>query len=285
MSEKEAEEFFNSLGDKFAYCNVEWLVKWKDLGYEYATWELETSSFLCTPEAKDLKRNYESRHEDARRGFDPAKINKGKQCLFQKLQKLPDGFPPGLDKDHLSSLNRLREFWHNSDGAICLDDQERVIKTILFSMSILPDVCQPLLIVSTSASLSLWEAKFNRLAPSINVVVYNGEKDVRKQIQDLEFYENGLVTFQVLLSHPDAILEDIQTMESIVWEAVMVDDCQSLRVSKCLEQLKHLSTNFRMVLLSFPLKVLLATVTCRIIFTLFPQTGNVNSFCFAGEYS
>lgn len=74
-------------------------------------------------------------------------------------------------------------------------------------MSILPDVCQPLLIVSTSASLSLWEAKFNRLAPSINVVVYNGEKDVRKQIQDLEFYENGLVTFQVLLSHPDAILE------------------------------------------------------------------------------
>uniref|UniRef100_A0A0E0L6Q3 Chromo domain-containing protein n=1 Tax=Oryza punctata TaxID=4537 RepID=A0A0E0L6Q3_ORYPU len=254
MSEKEAEEFFNSLGDKFAYCNVEWLVKWKDLGYDYATWELETSSFLCTPEAKDLKRNYESRHEDARKGFDPTKINKVKQCSFQKLQKLPDGFPPGLEKDHLSSLNRLREFWHNSDGAICLDDQERVIKTILFAMSILPDVCQPLLIVSTSASLSLWEAKFNRLAPSINVVVYNGEKDVRKQIQDLEFYENGLVTFKVLLSHPDAILEDIQTMESIVWEAVMVDDCQSLRVSKCLEQLKHLTTNFRMVLLSSPLK-------------------------------
>lgn len=91
-------------------------------------------------------------------------------------------------------------------------------------------------------------------------------------------------------SHPisflfSTVIQDIQTMESIVWEAVMVDDCQSLRVSKCLEQLKHLSTNFRMVLLSFPLKVLLATVTCRIIFTLFPQTGNVNSFCFAGEYS
>jgi hypothetical protein len=60
-------------------------------------------------------------------------------------------------------------------------------------------------------------------------------------------------------SHPisflfSTVIQDIQTMESIVWEAVMVDDCQSLRVSKCLEQLKHLSTNFRMVLLSFPLK-------------------------------
>ncbi|KAL5225839.1 hypothetical protein ABZP36_012478 [Zizania latifolia] len=254
MPQKEAEGFFDSLGDKFTYCNVEWLVKWKDLGYEHATWELETSSFLCSTESKNLKRNYENRHEAAKRGFDPAKINKVKQNQFQKLQRLPDGCPPGLDKDHLSSLNQLREFWHNSNGAIFVDDQERVIKTILFAMSILPDVCQPLLIVSTSVSLSLWEAKFNRLAPSINVVVYNGEKDVRKQIRDLEFYEDGSVMFQVLLSHPDAILEDIETMECIGWEAVMVDNCQSSRVSKCLEQLKRLSTNFRMVLLSSPLK-------------------------------
>jgi hypothetical protein len=85
--------------------------------------------------------------------------------------------------------------------------QERVIKTILFVMSILPDVCRPLLIVSTS--LSVWEAKFNRLAASINVVVYNGEKEVRKSIQDLEFYDNGSMMLQVLLSHPDAILEVI----------------------------------------------------------------------------
>ncbi|KAG8094190.1 hypothetical protein GUJ93_ZPchr0012g19846 [Zizania palustris] len=254
MPQKEAEDFFDSLGDKFTYCNVEWLVKWKDLGYEHATWELETSSFLCSTESKNLKRNYENRHEAAKRGFDPAKINKVKQNQFQKLQRLPDGCPPGLDKDHLGSLNQLREFWHNSNGAIFVDDQERVIKTILFAMSILPDVCRPLLIVSTSVSLSLWEAKFNRLAPSINVVVYNGEKDVRKQIRDLEFYEDGSVMFQVLLSHPDAILEDIETMECIGWEAVMVDNCQSSRVSKCLEQLKQLSTNFRMVLLSSPLK-------------------------------
>ncbi|KAM0854646.1 hypothetical protein ACQ4PT_050296 [Festuca glaucescens] len=131
-----------------------------------------------------------------------------KQCPFQKLLKLPDGYPPGLDNVHLSSLNQLREFWHNCHGAILVDDKERVIKTILFAMSILPDVCRPLLIVTTSASLALWEAKFNRLAPSINVVVYNGEKDVRKTIQDLEFYEKDSVMLQVLLSHPDAIIEE-----------------------------------------------------------------------------
>lgn len=44
-------------------------------------------------------------------------------------------------------------------------------------------------------------------------------------------------------------------MEKISWEAVLIDDCQSSRVSKCLGQLKRLPTNFRMVLLSSPIKV------------------------------
>ncbi|KAL6846925.1 hypothetical protein ACP4OV_022778 [Aristida adscensionis] len=254
MPPKEAEGLFNSLSDKSAYCNVEWLVKWKDLGYEHMTWELETSSFLCTPEAEELKRSYENRCEAAKRASDLVKGDKVKKGVFQKLQRLPNGCPNGIDGDHLSSLNQLREFWHSSRGAIFIDDQERVIKTILFVMSIMSDICRPLLIVSTSASLSLWEAKFNRLAASINVVVYNGEKGVRKSIQDLEFYENGSMMLQVLLSHPDAISEDIEAMKCINWEAVIVDDCQNSRVSKCLELLKRLPTNFRMVLLSSPLK-------------------------------
>ncbi|AQL02869.1 Helicase protein MOM1 [Zea mays] len=254
MPQKEAEVFFNSLGDKFVYCNVEWLVKWKDLGYEHATWELESSSFLCTPEAEELKRSYEDRFKTARKASDPSKVDKAKGGIFQQLERLPDGCPPGLDDDHLRSLNQLREFWHNSCGAIFIDDQERVIKTILFVASILPHICQPLLIVSTTTTLSLWETKFNRLAASINVVVYNGEKDVRKSIQDLEFYQDGSVMLQVLLSHPDAILEDIEVIERINWEAVIVDDCQNSRVSKWLEQLRRLPTNFRMVLLSSSLK-------------------------------
>ncbi|CAL5045144.1 unnamed protein product [Urochloa decumbens] len=253
MPAKEAEAFFNSLSEKLAYCNAEWLVKWKDLGYEHATWELETSSFLCTPEAEELKRSYENRREAARRVSDPAKVDKVKGGIFQKLKRLPDGCPPGLDDDHLSSLNQLLEFWHNSRGAIFIDDQERVIKTILFVTSILPHICRPLLIVSTSSSLSLWETKFSRLTASINIVVHNGEKDVRKSIRDLEFYD-GSVMFQVLLSHPGAILEDIEAVKQISWEAVMVDDCQNSGVSKFLEQLKRLPTNFRMVLLSSSLK-------------------------------
>jgi SNF2 family DNA or RNA helicase len=86
--------------------------------------------------------------------------------------------------------------------------QEFVIKTVLFTMSVLPDVSQPILIVTTPGSLSLWEDQFNKLAPFINVVVYDGGKDKLKLIQDLEFYESGSsIMLQVLLSHADAVLE------------------------------------------------------------------------------
>ncbi|URE01325.1 SNF2 family N-terminal domain [Musa troglodytarum] len=74
-------------------------------------------------------------------------------------------------------------------------------------------------------------------------------------IQSLEFYQGGgCIMFQVLLSHPDAILEDFETLECIAWEALLVDECQNSRVSKHLKLLKRLSSSFRLLLLSGHLK-------------------------------
>lgn len=79
---------------------------------------------------------------------------------------------------------------------------------ILFILSLRPYVCRPFLVVSTSSALSVWENELLHLAPSANVVVYNGEKDVRKCIQMLEFYEEGgCVMFEVLVSSPDAVIK------------------------------------------------------------------------------
>ncbi|KAL5199924.1 hypothetical protein ABZP36_021127 [Zizania latifolia] len=253
MLPKAADEFFCSTGANLEPCNVEWLVKWRDLGYEHATWELETSYFLCTPQADELKRKYENRCKAAKQSSIPIET-KVKQKEFQELQRLPDEWPPGFDNDHLFSINQLREFWCKSYGAVLVDDKEYVIKTILFMLTVLPDVCQPFLIVVTPASLSAWEVQFNHLAPFVNVVVYDGGKDTLKLTQDLEFYGNrNCMILQVLLSHPDAILEDIETIEHIRWEAVIVDYYQNSAL-KYLEQLKKLHADFRMVLLSSPIK-------------------------------
>ncbi|KAF3342047.1 Helicase protein MOM1 [Carex littledalei] len=258
MPERAADEFYDGPGDSLPFSNAEWLVKWRDLGYEHATWELETSPFLCTEEGTSLIKAFESRRQQARLSSYPQRINRAlevKQSPFERLEKLPDLFPPGLNSEHLHSVNQLRLFWHKSQNAIFIDEQERVIKTILFIMLVIEDICRPIIIVSSAGSLPLWESKFQRLAPNINVVSYTGTKPVRKLMRDFEFYEEtGCVMFQVLLSHPDAILEDFEMLDAIGCETVIVDECQNSRISKYLEKFKNLSCDFRLLLLSSPLR-------------------------------
>lgn len=61
MPQELADQFFDRLGNSFTNCYHEWYVKWKGLGYEEATWELESSPFLHTPEALTLMKDYEVR--------------------------------------------------------------------------------------------------------------------------------------------------------------------------------------------------------------------------------
>lgn len=83
------------------------------------------------------------------------------------------------------------------------------MKVILFIISLHSDVCRPFLIISNSTNVPIWEAELLRLAPFVNSVVYSGNKDVRKSIRELEFYdyESGHSMFQVLVSPPEAIVE------------------------------------------------------------------------------
>lgn len=75
MPQKLTEDLFNGLANNFPKCYHEWFVKWKSLGYEDATWELETSPVLCTPEAMTLMKDYEARIE-AKTAFDSSKAEK-----------------------------------------------------------------------------------------------------------------------------------------------------------------------------------------------------------------
>lgn len=86
--------------------------------------------------------------------------------------------------------------------------QERILKVVLFLLSLPKDIGLPFLIITTSAELPLWEAEFLHWASSANIVVYKGNKDIRAIIRTLEFHnKQGAIMFQVLLSPYDAIVE------------------------------------------------------------------------------
>ncbi|OVA18048.1 SNF2-related [Macleaya cordata] len=258
MSQKQRDKYLGGHHSDFSNCYYEWFVKWSGLGYEHATWELENEPFLRSPEAMILIRDYESRREKAKIASDPTRADKvlhERRSSFFKLLELPGQCQLGFDNNHLCFVNKLRECWHKGQNAVVMEDQERVIKVILFILALQSIVCRPFLIISTSSALSAWEAEFLRLAPSVNVVVYGGSRDVRKNIRMLEFYEEGGCTmFQVLLSPPDALVEDLEVLKCLGWEAIIVDECQRSRVSKHFEDIKMLTTDFKLLLVSGPIK-------------------------------
>ncbi|XP_078442001.1 uncharacterized protein LOC144711802 isoform X2 [Wolffia australiana] len=240
-----------SCSDRFATpCDHVWLVKWTGLGYEHATWESDKSLCLNSPKGIALIKSFESRQNEARKSFISPETDELRQsAVMSKLPLLPEGSLSGQVDDYLHTLNQLRENWLKGRSLVLLDEQEKMAKVILFILSTETDVTSPFLILSSGESIPLWESEFKRLAPSINVIAYRGSKDGRKIIRDIEFYrEDGSLMFQVIISLPELILEDYDSLSLFRWEALIVDDCHNFRVSKHLDQLNKLPSDFRLIL-------------------------------------
>ncbi|TKY62142.1 Helicase protein MOM1 [Spatholobus suberectus] len=256
---KQNDQHFDGHGDNDSICRYEWLVKWTGLGYDNITWELDDASFLTAPEGMKLIDDYERRCKRADRlSKNHFEANEERKASFAELSELPSGDSPGYDNQHLSYVNKLRMCWHKGQSAVIVDDhidQERVMKVILFILSLNCNVKRPFLIISTSTALSVWEAEFLHLAPSANLVVYKGNRDVRSGIRALEFFnEDDGILFQILLSSADIIVEDLHALRCIPWEAIIIDECQRSRILGQLDNIKILKAEMRLLLVNGQIK-------------------------------
>ncbi|KAL2938417.1 Helicase protein MOM1 [Bienertia sinuspersici] len=232
----------------------EWLVKWCGLDYNHATWELEDSSFLKKPEAQRLFEEYEKRHNKAK-GVPLSGSHETQEKRKGWHVKLGRHTFGGPDSSYLNSVNKLREFHHKGHNAVLLDEQERVVKVIHLVTSLVTNVCRPFLIITQHAYLSSWEDEFVRMGVSMNVVVYGGNADARNIIRSLEFYdEGGQVMLQVLLSSAETVSEDIEELKGIVWEAVIIDDCQQSCILANSGCFMNMTTRWRLLLINAQLK-------------------------------
>ncbi|KAM1277260.1 hypothetical protein ACFX13_030385 [Malus domestica] len=253
MSSKQRENYLGEhIGDNL-FCQYEWLVKWRGLHYDDATWELENAAFFDSPEGQGLIRDYESRRQTVKKSSKMDKILERKKCSTVNLSELLAGDSSRLDNTCLENINKLRELWHKGENAIVVDDKERIVKVIACIKSLQSDAYQPFLIISTPSTLRYWDDEFSRLAPSMNVVVYSGNKDLRRSIRSIEFDEAGAI-FQVLVTSPDAIIEDKNVFEHIGWETIIIDACQHPTISTQLVQIKMLRTRKWLLLVSGVLK-------------------------------
>ncbi|XP_057841806.2 uncharacterized protein LOC131051349 isoform X2 [Cryptomeria japonica] len=244
------------------YC-VEWYVKWKGLGYDQCTWELESTDMLTSNSAKDLMKAFEIRSEEAQHRASTQQADKAKTLrnkAFSRLKKLPDWMKGGLECSiNLKCINKLREFWQNHRNALIIDDldQERIMTVIAFILSLIKEfnITRPILIITSTAGVPIWESEILQWVPSGNTVAYYGNQKAREVIQKLEFFdESGCLMAQIVLSTPDIVSADLDLMKSIEWEALIIDECQHFKLSKVIAQLKQLTVDFRLLLFNKQMK-------------------------------
>ncbi|KAL3629549.1 hypothetical protein CASFOL_026771 [Castilleja foliolosa] len=230
-------------------CNSEWLVKWHGLGYDHATWELDNAYCLSSPQVQNLMKDYETRCERAKE-----ETNKQHKEPIDKLSELPASQSLVNGNYVLKNVNKLRECVFKCQNAVVFHDEERAM-TLALCIRSMSETCRPFLIITTPSSLSQWESEFERLVPSVDVVVYSGNRETRKGIRASEFYDDGgHPMLQVLLSSAEAVLEDLDMLISIKWKAIVIDDHHQSGISNDHEQIKMLPTNSRILLVTGQIK-------------------------------
>ncbi|XP_037495734.1 helicase protein MOM1 isoform X1 [Jatropha curcas] len=177
-----------------------------------------------------------------------------KKVSSLKSLKLSADSVARLGNNHLDFVNNLRERWYKGKNVL-IDDQERIVKVISFISSLSSDVYRPFLIITTSAAIPLWDEELFHLAPYVNTVAYCGDKDMRRSIKAFEFYGlEGGIMFDVLITSPEVVAEDLNELALEKWEAVIVDECQRSKMYSHFEQIKSLSTDMRLLLVNGQLK-------------------------------
>ncbi|XP_060558085.1 chromodomain-helicase-DNA-binding protein 5-like [Ruditapes philippinarum] len=201
-----------------------YLVKWRDLNYDMATWEPEDSK---VPEFK----TYVEFYDNLRRimfggGGEEKKSKPGKKGKKRKDDDSvdsprPPGMPPqypisdfkkqlATDPDYiqatggtlhpyqLEGLNWLRYSWANGTDTILADEMGlgKTIQTISFLSSLYNEGhCKgPFLVGAPLSTIINWEREFEFWAPNLYVVTYTGDKDCRAVIREHEFsFEEGAI--------------------------------------------------------------------------------------------
>ncbi|XP_024028326.1 helicase protein MOM1 isoform X1 [Morus notabilis] len=256
MSPKQRDQYLTEHAGEKLDTQYEWLVKWRGLDYEHVTWELDNLLFSLL-DGQGLMKDYENRcirMKGASSSPKADKILESKNCSVKLLQ-VQSGISSPSDNSFSDYINKLHDFWRAGQNAVVIDEQERIMKSISLIKSFQSNACRPFLIISTSASLHLWDDEFLRLAPQVNVVVYNGNKDLRRSIRKVEFYgEGGCLILQVLITTLEIVVEDLDDLKSIEWELIIIDESQRTRIFPHSAQIKLLSTERRLLLVSGQLK-------------------------------
>uniref|UniRef100_A0A670ZWZ5 Chromodomain helicase DNA binding protein 4 n=1 Tax=Pseudonaja textilis TaxID=8673 RepID=A0A670ZWZ5_PSETE len=270
--------------------NVHYLIKWRDLPYDQASWENEEAEV----QDYDIYKQSYWNHRELMRGEEGRPGKKIKKVKLRKLERPPetptvdptvkyDRQPDYLDVTggtlhpyQLEGLNWLRFSWAQGTDTILADEMGlgKTVQTAVFLYSLYKEGHSkgPFLVSAPLSTIINWEREFEMWAPDMYVVTYVGDKDSRAIIRENEFSfeDNAIrggkkasrmkkeasVKFHVLLTSYELITIDMAILGSIDWACLVVDEAHRLKnnQSKFFRVLNGYSLQHKLLLTGTPLQ-------------------------------
>ncbi|XP_048880655.1 chromodomain-helicase-DNA-binding protein 4 isoform X2 [Brienomyrus brachyistius] len=272
--------------------NIHYLIKWRDLPYDQASWESEDMDIQEYDAYKLMYWN----HRELMMGDDgrPSKKLKMKLSRIKKLDRPPanpvvdptikfERQPEYLDSTggtlhpyQLEGLNWLRFSWAQGTDTILADEMGlgKTVQTAVFLYSLYKEGHSkgPFLVSAPLSTIINWEREFEMWAPDMYVVTYVGDKDSRAVIRENEFTfeDNAIrggkkasrmkkeasVKFHVLLTSYELITIDMAILGSIQWACLVVDEAHRLKnnQSKFFRVLNNYHLQHKLLLTGTPLQ-------------------------------
>nr|XP_043873739.1 chromodomain-helicase-DNA-binding protein 4a isoform X2 [Solea senegalensis] len=271
--------------------NVHYLIKWRELQYDQATWEAED---MDVPEFDPYKIQYWN-HRELMMGEEG---RPGKKIKVKGRVKRPDRPPenPVIDPTikfdrqpeyldstggtlhpyQLEGLNWLRFSWAQGTDTILADEMGlgKTVQTAVFLYSLYKEGHSkgPFLVSAPLSTIINWEREFEMWAPDMYVVTYVGDKDSRAVIRENEFSfednairggkkasrmkKDSSVKFHVLLTSYELITIDMAILGSIDWACLVVDEAHRLKnnQSKFFRVLNNYPLQHKLLLTGTPLQ-------------------------------
>uniref|UniRef100_A0A8R1I745 Uncharacterized protein n=1 Tax=Caenorhabditis japonica TaxID=281687 RepID=A0A8R1I745_CAEJA len=199
----------------YAKSQQDYLVKWKELSYDQATWERDDADIANYEQAiikywqhrermlsDDIPKNVQkmiAKHREAK-GLPPKEEEsrrpkkREKVDIRKKYEVQPDYISEtggNLHPYQLEGINWLRHCWSNGTDAILADEMGlgKTVQSLTFLYTLMKEnhTKGPFLIAAPLSTIINWEREAEQWCPDFYVVTYVGDRDSRMVIREHEF--------------------------------------------------------------------------------------------------
>ncbi|GAB4848861.1 ATP-dependent DNA helicase ddm1 [Ancistrocladus abbreviatus] len=174
----------------------------------------------------------------------------------------------------LKGVKWLISLWQNGLNGILADQMGlgKTIQTIGFLAHLKgKGLDGPYLVIAPLSTLSNWVNEISRFTPSMNAIIYHGDRKQRSEIRSKHMPRTIGARFPIVVTSYEVALGDARKyLRHYSWKYVVVDEGHRLKNSKCklVKELKHLQMENKLLLTGTPLQNNLAELWSLLNFIL-----------------